>query len=66
MRFAREKPLRRLRLIDTPWGRMSLTEAAERSGIDIATLHSRLKAGKDEPFRPAHGNTRHGRYSKRA
>jgi hypothetical protein len=35
--------------IDTPWGRMPLGEAAERSGIHRTTIYSRIKAGKN-PF----------------
>jgi len=31
------------RVIDTPWGRMTITEAAERIGVTPMTLHSRLK-----------------------
>jgi len=40
----------RTNFIDTPWGRMPLGEAAERTGIDRTTIHSRIKAGTD-PFR---------------
>jgi len=39
----------RTHLIDTPWGRMPLGEASERSGIHRTTLYSRIKRGKD-PF----------------
>jgi hypothetical protein len=35
-------------LINTPWGRMTIAEAAERSGIGRTTLHYRLKAGAPE------------------
>ena len=31
------------RLIDTPWGRMTLADAAQRSGVSPATLAWRLK-----------------------
>src|SRR5690554_5561079 len=43
------------RLIDTPWGRMTVTEAAERSGVKKTTLHYRLKVGVDpsDLFKPA-------------
>jgi hypothetical protein len=43
----------RTHLIDTPWGRMPLGEAAERSGINRTTIYSRVKAGTD-PFRAKH------------
>jgi hypothetical protein len=46
----------RNRLVDTPWGRIPLLEAAERSGINRATLASRLDAGTD-PFSGCHANT---------
>jgi len=36
------------RLIDTPWGRMTVAEASERSGIGRTTLHYRLNAGAPE------------------
>jgi len=45
----------RINIIDTPWGRMTLGEAAERSGIDRTTIYSRLLAGTD-PFARQHGN----------
>ena len=38
---------RRVHLIDTPWGRIPLGEASERSGISRTTLYSRLKAGTE-------------------
>jgi hypothetical protein len=31
------------RVLDTPWGRMTLTEAAKRIGVTPMTLHDRLK-----------------------
>ena len=37
----------RTHLIDTPWGRIPLGEAAERSGIHRTTLYSRLCAGTE-------------------
>ena len=40
---------RRVRLLDTPWGRVTLVEAAERSGICATTIASRIKA-KSDPF----------------
>ena len=49
----------RTHLIDTPWGRMPLGEASERSGINRTTLYSRLKAGAADPFSRHHGNTKH-------
>jgi hypothetical protein len=33
------------RYIDTPWGRMTITQASERSGIGVMTLHGRIKRG---------------------
>lgn len=45
----------RTHMIDTPWGRMPLGEAAERSGIDRTTIYSRLQAGID-PFLPHNAN----------
>jgi len=48
----------RTHLIDTPWGRMPLGEAAERSGLHRTTIYSRLKAGKPL-FSRHHGNTKH-------
>jgi hypothetical protein len=41
---------RRTHMIDTPWGRMPLVSAAERSDIHRTTIYSRIKAGTD-PFR---------------
>lgn len=35
------------RRIDTPWGRMTITEAAQRLGITPMTLHSRLERISD-------------------
>jgi hypothetical protein len=35
------------RIIDTPWGRMTITEASARSGIGVMTLHGRLKRMSD-------------------
>jgi hypothetical protein len=43
----------RARLIDSPWGRIPLVDAEERSGIDRETLWSRIKAGTN-PFRIKH------------
>jgi len=48
----------RTHLIDTPWGRLPLGEAAERSGIHRTTIYSRIKAGKN-PFSLQHGNCKH-------
>jgi hypothetical protein len=36
---------RRSRRIATPWGEITLAEAAERSGINVMTLHHRLNRG---------------------
>ena len=47
---------RRINVIDTPWGRMTLGEAAYRSGLHRTTIHSRLKAGAANPFSKQHGN----------
>ena len=33
------------RYVDTSWGRMTITQAAERSGIGVMTLHGRIKRG---------------------
>jgi hypothetical protein len=49
----------RTHLVDTPWGRMPLGEAAERSGISRTTIYSRLKAGATNPFSKQHGNCKH-------
>jgi hypothetical protein len=46
----------RINMIDTPWGRMTLGEAAERSGLDRTTIYSRLQAGRLNPFDPQHSN----------
>jgi len=35
------------RYVDTPWGRMTITEASARSGIHAATLHHRLAVWTD-------------------
>lgn len=34
--------------IDTEWGRITLAEAAERSGLSYQTIHTRLKSGVPE------------------
>ena len=44
----------RTHVIDTPWGRMPLGDAADRSGIHRTTIYSRIKAGTD-PFRGSTG-----------
>jgi hypothetical protein len=40
----------RTHIIDTPWGRMPLGLAAEKTGLHRTTIYSRIKAGTD-PFR---------------
>jgi hypothetical protein len=44
------------RLLDTPWGRITITEASERSGVSVMTLHGRVKRHGAQPrvFDPAH------------
>lgn len=46
--------------INTPWGHITVAEAAERSGIGDATLRMRIKAGwpSSQLFNPKHGNTK--------
>ena len=44
---------KRTRMVDSPWGRIPLVEAEERSGIDRETIYSRVRAGTD-PFRSKH------------
>jgi len=36
---------RRNRMVDTPWGRMPLSEAVERAGVDYQQVHGRLRRG---------------------
>jgi len=48
------------RFLDTPWGQLTVTEAAERSGVGIHALHKRLKAGwpVDKAITPFDGRRR--------
>jgi len=44
------------RYIDTPWGRMTITEASVRSGVSVMTLHGRIKRNgvQARMFDPTH------------
>jgi hypothetical protein len=50
--------MRNNRLLDTPWGRITLTEAAERANIPQAMLSARLINGwsVDDALRPKQGH----------
>jgi hypothetical protein len=43
------------RMIDTPWGRISIVEAAEKSQVPYATIYGRIKKRwpADRLFEPA-------------
>lgn len=49
-RREQQKNMRNNYILDTPWGRMTLSEASERSGLHRTTIRSRCLAGTD-PFR---------------
>lgn len=42
---------RRTRLIETPWGPMTIREASEKSGIKHSTLHGRVYRGEQNLFK---------------
>ncbi len=50
--ITQNKNRRTNRIIDTPWGKMPVCDAADRAGLPRAALHARIRAGRHPLFAP--------------